>query len=64
MTKKWLQKYQYIYKLCNILLVSDTKYFVEEINNPPFQELYDYDFKEMDNNMLDDKIIVIIIFIF
>ena len=41
MTKKWLQKYQYIFKLCNILLVSDTKYFVEEINNPPFQELYE-----------------------
>ena len=47
MTKKWLQKYQYIYKLCNILLVSDTKYFVEEINNPPFQELYDYDLERV-----------------
>lgn len=47
MTKKWLQKYQYVYKLCHILLVSDTKYFVEGINNPPFQELYDYDLERV-----------------
>lgn len=47
MTKKWLEKYQYVYKLCYILLASDTSFFVDEINNPPFQEMYNYDLERV-----------------
>ena len=43
MNKKWLTRYQYVYKLCHLLLISDTKKIVEEITNPPFREIYDYD---------------------
>lgn len=47
MNKKWVEKYQYVYKLCHILLASDTDFLVEEINNPPFQEIYDYDLERV-----------------
>lgn len=43
MTKKWLIKYQYVYKICHLLLIYDTKGLVEEINNPTFTEIYNYD---------------------
>ena len=43
MNKKWLTKYQYIYKLAQILLVGDTKELTETIMHPTFKEIYDYD---------------------
>lgn len=43
MNKKWLTKYQYVYKLCHLLLLCNTERLIDEINKPPFQEIYDYD---------------------
>lgn len=43
MNKKWLIRFQYIYKLCLILLYGNTKNLEDEITNPPFKEIYDYD---------------------
>ncbi len=42
MNKKWLTKYQYVYKLCHLLLLKNTEQIVEEINHPPFKEVFDY----------------------
>ena len=41
--KKWLTKYQYVYKLAQIVNASDTVELVETINHPTFKEIYDYD---------------------
>ncbi|MBR1936150.1 MAG: signal peptidase I [Bacilli bacterium] len=43
MNKKWLTKYQYVYKLCQLLVNDNSIKLTEEINNPPFKEIYDYD---------------------
>ncbi|MBP5678872.1 MAG: signal peptidase I [Bacilli bacterium] len=43
MNKKWLTRYQYIYKLCQMILYSDIQDLSDEINNPPFREIFDYD---------------------
>lgn len=43
MNKKWLTKYQYVYKLAQILSVGDTKELEETIMHPTFKEIYDYD---------------------
>ena len=43
MNKKWLTKYQYVYKLAQILTVGDTKELEETIMHPTFKEIYDYD---------------------
>ena len=43
MNKKWLTKYQYVYKLCQLLVNDNSSKLTEEINNPPFKEIYDYD---------------------
>ena len=47
MNKKWLTKYQYVYKLCHLVLNGNTEQFSEEINNPPFKEIYDYDLEKV-----------------
>ncbi|MBQ6323902.1 MAG: signal peptidase I [Bacilli bacterium] len=47
MNKKWLMRYQYVYKLCHLLILRSTEQFVEEINNPPFKEIYDYDLERV-----------------
>lgn len=41
--KKWLVKYQYVYKLALILMVGDIIELEEAINHPTFKEIYDYD---------------------
>ena len=65
MTKKWIEKYQYVYKLCHIILTSDTDFLVEEINNPPFQEIYDYDLERVGlTEMVRDRIYHMPIYIF
>lgn len=43
MNKKWLTKFQYVYKLCYLVLYDNMEEFSEEIQNPPFKEIYDYD---------------------
>ncbi len=43
MNKKWLAKYQYVYKLCHLLLLNNIEQLVEEISSPKFTEIYDYD---------------------
>ena len=43
MNKKWLTKYQYIYKLAQILSMGDTKELEDTIMHPTFKEIYDYD---------------------
>ncbi len=47
MNKKWLTRYQYVYKLCHLLLIHDTKTLLDNINNPPFKEIYDYDLERV-----------------
>ncbi len=42
MNKKWLTKFQYVYKLCHLLLLRNTERMVEEISHPPFKEIFDY----------------------
>ena len=41
--KKWLIKYQYVYKLAQILMNNDMVELEEAINHPSFKEIYDYD---------------------
>ena len=45
--KKWLVKYQYIYKLCNIIYLGDTKSLFENVEHPSFKEIYDYDLEKI-----------------
>lgn len=46
MNKKWLTKYQYVYKLAQILTVNDTTELTETIMHPTFKEIYDYDLEK------------------
>ena len=46
MNKKWLTKYQYVYKLAQILSVNDTIELTETIMHPTFKEIYDYDLEK------------------
>lgn len=41
--KKWLVKYQYVYKLALIVYTGDLVELEEVINHPTFKEIYDYD---------------------
>ena len=43
MNPKWVVRYQYVYKLCHLLLMKETEKLVELVNTPPFKEIYDYD---------------------
>lgn len=47
MNKKWLMKYQYVYKLCQLLLIRNTEKLSEEVETPPFSEIYDYDLEKV-----------------
>ena len=44
--KKWLTKYQYVYKLAQILSIGDTTELTEAIMHPTFKEIYDYDLEK------------------
>ncbi len=44
--KKWLAKYQFVYKVANILLLNDMASLDEAINHPTFKEIYDYDLEK------------------
>ena len=46
MNKKWLTKYQYVYKLAQILSIGDTTELIETIMHPTFKEIYDYDLEK------------------
>ena len=41
--KKWLTKYQYVYKLALIVNTGDLVELEEAINHPTFKEIYDYE---------------------
>lgn len=43
MNKKWLEKFQYIYRLCHLLLLDEVDGLSDDIEKPPFKEIYDYD---------------------
>ena len=45
--KKWLSKYQFIYKLSNIILLGDTRSLFESVEHPIFKEIYDYDLEKI-----------------
>jgi len=47
LTKKWQEKYLYVYKLGLILQNGQYDKLDEEIKNPPFKELFDYDIEEI-----------------
>lgn len=44
--KKWLTKYQYVYKLAQILSIGDTQELEYTITHPTFKEIYDYDLEK------------------
>lgn len=44
--KKWLAKYQFVYKVASILLLNDMASLDEAINHPTFKEIYDYDLEK------------------
>lgn len=41
--KKWLAKYQFVYRLCHIVKLGDTRSLYESVEHPSFKEIYDYD---------------------
>ena len=41
--KKWLVRYQYVYKLAHIINYGDTCELLEAVSHPTFKEIYDYD---------------------
>ena len=41
--KEWLEKFQYVYKLVNIIQIADTKSLEDAVRHPSFKEIYDYD---------------------
>ena len=43
MNKKWLTRFQYVYKLCLLVNYGNFDRIATEIENPPFKEIYDYD---------------------
>ena len=43
MNKKWLTRYQYVYKLCQMILYGDSTALQDEVADPPFREIFDYD---------------------
>ena len=43
MNKKWLTRFQYIYKLCLLVSFGNFERINIEVENPPFKEIYDYD---------------------
>ena len=47
MNKKWVTKYQYVYKLCFLALNRNTDELVHTIENPTFTEIYDYDLERV-----------------
>ena len=47
MNKKWVTKYQYVYKLCFLALNRNTSELVSTIEHPTFTEIYDYDLERV-----------------
>ena len=45
--KKWLVKYQYLYKIANIIYVGDTRSLYNEVEHPAFKEIYNYDIEKI-----------------
>ena len=43
MNKKWLTRFQYVYKLCLLVSFGNFERIAYEVENPPFKEIYDYD---------------------
>lgn len=43
MNKKWLTRFQYVYKLCLLVNYGNFERIAIEAENPPFKEIYDYD---------------------
>ena len=43
MNKKWLEKFQYVYRICHLLLLDEVDDLGDDIEKPPFKEIYDYD---------------------
>ena len=41
--KKWLTKFQFVYKLIYVLLVNDQKELSDMVQHPTFEEIYNYD---------------------
>ena len=44
--KKWLNKYQYIYKMAHVLLINDQKELIDMMEHPTFKEIYDYELEK------------------
>ncbi len=65
LNQKWLEKYQYIYKLCHILLSGNTESFVDAIDKQSFQEIYDYDLEHVGlTEMVRNKIYHMPVYVF
>ena len=65
MNKKWLTKYQYVYRLAHLLLANDLEQLNDIIENPPFQEIYDYDLDRVGlTKMIRDRVYDMPIYVF
>ncbi len=45
--KKWLIRYQFVYKMANVLLLNDKTDLIEMMEHPSFKEIYDYDLDQV-----------------
>ncbi len=45
--KKWLSRYQYVFKMANVLLINDQNELIDMMEHPTFKEIYDYDLEKV-----------------
>ncbi len=45
--KKWLTRYQFVYKMANVLLLNDKTELIEMMEHPTFKEIYDYNLDQV-----------------
>ncbi len=45
--KKWLNRYQYVFKMANVLLINDQNELIDMMEHPTFKEIFDYDLEKV-----------------
>ena len=47
MNKEWILKFEYVFKLINVLLLDDQKSLNDILSHPTFKEYFDYDIEKV-----------------
>ena len=47
MNKKWVGRFQYVYRLSLLALYNNEEDFQDELSHPSFREIYDYDLERV-----------------